>query len=347
LTVGGKNVWPMWDDSGERLFYVSTRSGSENLWALDVRDGSPVGEAVPLTTFESGRVLWPTAAVDRPLIAFERDFGVWTLDLETGRTAALDVRLVGAVEGPRPELRTMDDDFESLAVAPDDRKLAFVARGEIFAAPTGGAGPAFRVTDTPAAEDDPAWRPDSQEIAYVSWRTGTPQVFAYDFASETERRVTEGTARSSNPTYSPDGRYLAYTRDGSALHVVDLEGKLARTVCAERGTPEYGFCEGERPDVPAMRLRYWQAQPEAYRYSLTTPIPPSCQDLGEWRQVRAWSRDGSEYELCELTHRRLRHLSALIVHTASGYEMHLFSQNYPNIDLAFERRLRILPGPLQ
>lgn len=125
----------------------------------------------------------------------------------------------------------------------------------------------------------------------------------------------------------------------------DIGGKLAHTSCAERGTPDYGFCEGERPDIPSMRLRYWQAQPDAYRYSLTTPVPPSCQDLGEWRQVRAWSRDGSDYELCELTSRRLRHLSALLVHGPSGYEMHLFSQAYPNVDPTFERRLRIIPSP--
>lgn len=125
----------------------------------------------------------------------------------------------------------------------------------------------------------------------------------------------------------------------------DIGGKLARTSCAERGTPDYGFCEGERPDVPSMRLRYWQAQPDAYRYSLTTLVPPSCQDLGEWRQVRAWQRDGSDYELCELTSRRLRHLSALLVRNPSGYEMHLFSQAYPSIDPAFERRLRIIPNP--
>jgi len=119
-------------------------------------------------------------------------------------------------------------------------------------------------------------------------------------------------------------------------------GKVPGLTCAERGTPDFGFCEGQRPEAPAMRLRYWQAQPEAYRYSLTTELPPSCQDLGEFRQVRAWSREGASYELCELTNRRLRHLTALIVHAATGYEMYLFSQTYPNFDPAFERRLRIV-----
>jgi hypothetical protein len=121
-----------------------------------------------------------------------------------------------------------------------------------------------------------------------------------------------------------------------------IGGKLPETRCAERGTPDFGFCEGQRPEAPSMRLRYWQAQPEAYRYTLTSELAPSCQDLGEFRQVRAWSRDGASHELCELTNRRLRHLTALIVHGATGYEMYLFSQTYPNFDAAFERRLRIV-----
>jgi len=124
----------------------------------------------------------------------------------------------------------------------------------------------------------------------------------------------------------------------------DIRGKLLEPHCAERGTPEFGFCEGQRSDVPGMRLRYWQTQPEAYRYALATTRPPSCQDLGQYRQVRTWSRGGSDFELCELTDRRLRHLSALIVHTPpEAYEMHIFSQDYPGIDPEFERRLRVIP----
>lgn len=119
-----------------------------------------------------------------------------------------------------------------------------------------------------------------------------------------------------------------------------IAGKVGEVRCGERGAADFGYCEGERPGVPAMRLRYSEAQPEAYRYALVTPVPPSCQDLGEHRQVRAWTREGVDYELCELTQLRLRHLTALIVRAAAGYEMYVFSQSYPNVDAAFERRLR-------
>lgn len=128
----------------------------------------------------------------------------------------------------------------------------------------------------------------------------------------------------------------ATARDGK------IDGKLARVSCAERGSPEYGFCEGRRDEAPEMGLRYWQGTPEAYRYELVTEQAPSCVDLGEYREVRAWTRDGVAYELCELTNRRLRHLSALLVHTPSEHRMYIFSNAYPARDAAFEQELRVI-----
>jgi hypothetical protein len=121
----------------------------------------------------------------------------------------------------------------------------------------------------------------------------------------------------------------------------DITGKVPSVSCAERGTPLFGFCEGPREQAPNMSVRYWQAQPGAVLYSLTTETTPSCQDLGEYRLVRAWQRDGSDLELCELTNRRLRHLSALLVHTPPRQEMYIFSQEYLALDPSFEQRLRV------
>jgi len=222
LTTGGKNSWAMWDETGDHVYFMSDRSGSENLWSVAANAGGTGGEK-RLTDFSEGRVLWPTIAVDRPLIAFERNFGIWTHDVASGRTTELDISLMGSVEGPRPEVENMTDGFRGLAVSPDEKKVAFVARGEVFAAPTEGDAPAARVTDTPAAESDVTWSSDSDEIVYVSWRNGNPQIFAYDFMTEQERQLTNTSSRDDNPGFSPDGRYLAYNRGGQELRVIDME----------------------------------------------------------------------------------------------------------------------------
>lgn len=156
-------------------------------------------------------------------------------------------------------------------------------------------------------------------------------------AARREREEREA-SRSSMLREFPSKSFVEWATDRAG----DIGGKLQKVSCAERGAPLFGFCEGQREQAPGMGLRYWQAQPGAYLYSLETAAPPSCQDLGDHRLVRSWQRDGSQLELCELTNRRLRHLSALIVHTPPRHEMFIFSQEYLALDPGFERRLRVV-----
>jgi tricorn protease len=229
VTTGGKNLWPMWSGDGESIYFMSDRSGAENLWRTASNAGTSGGDQ-RLTDFTEGRLLWPSIAIDGELIAFERGFGIWTHDVRTGRTTELDIRLLGSVEGPRPELLREDDGFSGLAVSPDGDKAAFIVHGEIFAATTDGDVPAVRVTDTPASESDIAWAAGSDEIVYVSWRNGTPQIFGYDFGTGEERQITATTGRDDNPVFSPDGRYLAYNRAGRELRIIDTEDGEDRAV---------------------------------------------------------------------------------------------------------------------
>jgi len=152
-------------------------------------------------------------------------------------------------------------------------------------------------------------------------------------AARRERELREA-SRSALLREFPSRSFVEWATERGG----DITGKAPSVSCAERGTPLFGFCEGQREQVPNMSVRYWQAQPGACLYSLATEAPPSCQDLGEYRLVRKWQRDGSELELCELTNRRLRHLSALLVHTPPRHEMYIFSQEYLALDPSFERR---------
>jgi tricorn protease len=208
ISVGGKNLWPMWGTDGATIHFMSDRSGAENLWSV-AKDG---GQEVQLTTFDDGRLLWPSISADGRTIAFERDFGIWTLDVATRAVRRLDIRLMGAVEAPVAEVKRETQGWSGIAVAPDGRKWAFIAGGDVWATTMEGDVPATRVTDTPEAESDVVWTSDSRQIVYTSWRGGTPKLYAYDFTTDTERQITTGDGRDGSPRFSPDGRYLAYTR---------------------------------------------------------------------------------------------------------------------------------------
>src|SRR4051812_5984399 len=72
IEAGAKNVWPMWMPDGKQLYFMSDRSGSENLWTT-----ATGGRPRQVTKFTTGRVLWPSISYDGKSVVFERDFKIW------------------------------------------------------------------------------------------------------------------------------------------------------------------------------------------------------------------------------------------------------------------------------
>src|SRR6185437_7871323 len=125
-----------------------------------------------VTQFKDGRVLWPSATSRADTIVFERNFRVWKVDTRTGASAEVPITRVGAPAGPAVDHLRLTSRFQDLALSPDGKKVAFSARGEIFAASAKDGSDAARVTMTPAAESQAAWSPDSRRLVYSSERDG-------------------------------------------------------------------------------------------------------------------------------------------------------------------------------
>ncbi len=233
---GAKNIWASWTPDGRSLVFMSDRDGAENLWRVDAAAARRIEEnatgedgAEALTRFTEGRVLWPALAADGGAVVFERDFGIWRMDLPDGEPRRLDIRLRGAAQGPGVEHVRLTSDFGDLALSPDGRKVAFTARGEVFATAADSGGPAARATRTVSQESEPSWGPDSRRITYASRRTGGSSIYVYDFASEAETQVTSGPG-DVTPVFSPDGERIAYVREGRELRVRDVDGGRDRLV---------------------------------------------------------------------------------------------------------------------
>ena len=222
---GAKQLWPMWNGDGKSLFYVSDRGGHQNIWTLTLGQ-----QPRQVTKFTDGRVLWPTISTDGKTIAFERDFEIWTLDTASGRAAHVAITRRGLPSGPAVEHLTLNNGFQDLALSPDGRKVAFTARGEVWAASARDGGDAARVTNSYARESQVAWLPDSRRIVYVSERDNVTHLFMYDFTTSKETQLTSASTGDGAPRVSPDGKSLAFVRDGKELRVIDIEAKTERAV---------------------------------------------------------------------------------------------------------------------
>jgi hypothetical protein len=149
-----------------------------------------------------GRVLYPSITTDGKTIAFERDFGVWTVDVASGNAKALPIALRGAIASASDEHLVLTNGFQEMALSPDGKKVAFIARGEVFATSAADGGDAVRVTRTPSIESQLAWAPDSRRLTYASNRDGAWHVF-YMISRKTRRRSSHADRR---PTCRLAGR---------------------------------------------------------------------------------------------------------------------------------------------
>ncbi len=92
-----------------------------------------------------------------------------------------------------------------------------------------------RVTDDPAIDTEPAWSPDSSEIAFTSDRTGLPQIYTVSSSGGEAHRVSIEGKKNMRPAYSPDGAELAlvhYEGSRSRIGLLHLQGHVFRTVSA-------------------------------------------------------------------------------------------------------------------
>ncbi|MDB5708725.1 MAG: peptidase [Sphingomonas bacterium] len=213
-----KHAWPMWSPDGAAITYMSTRSGSENLWRMPIAGGA----AEQLTKFSDGRLLNPSMAANGSAIVFERDFAVWKYDPASGVAAPVSITLRGT-SAETPRRHDSIASFTRMALSPDGQKIAVIGHGEIFAVPAKDGGVAQRITTSIGAERELVWAPDSKRMLYISERGLEHRLAEYDAPSGRETLLTEK-GIASVPAYAPDGKSAVYVLDDKELHLITFAG---------------------------------------------------------------------------------------------------------------------------
>ena len=291
---GAKEMWPMWARDGRSLYYVSDRSGSENIW---VRGQGAKPRAV--THFTNGRVIWPSISADGRTIVFNRDSQIWRMDTDGGTPAPVSITRRGVAAGPAVEHLRLSDQISEFALSPDGKKTAFIVRGEIFAVTTSEGGDGARVTKTSAEESQIAWSPDSRRLVYVSDRDTTSHLFLYDFGSGTETRLTNDAASDATPRYSPDGKMIAFERGGAEIRVLEVDSKRERVVA--RGQLQRPPLNSDRPFVwspDSKWIAYMPVGEKLFRNIYAAPVAggdsrPITFLANVGSNTISWSSDGT------------------------------------------------------
>ncbi len=89
-----------------------------------------------------------------------------------------------------------------------------------------------RLTDHWAIDTSPTWSSDCSQIAFVSSRSGGPQIYVMAADGSGQRRLTYQGTYNTSPSWSPKENKIAFTardeRNRFDIFTVDLEGNIER-----------------------------------------------------------------------------------------------------------------------
>jgi TolB protein len=122
-----------------------------------------------------------------------------------------------------------------------------------------------RLTKVPSLNTSPYYSPDGQHIAFVSDRSGSPQIYIMDRGGETKgesaKRLTFGKGSYYTPVFSPNGQHLAFTKKHGGTFYVG--------VLKPDGTSERTLAQGFFVEAPT-----WSPNSQMVMYTRRTPINP-------------------------------------------------------------------------
>lgn len=208
ITGDGNNYRARWSPDSKRIAFISTRSGSAQVWTMDP-DGSNAKQVTSLAT--------------------EADGVIWSGD---GKTLVFTSEVYPECSTPECNKSKLDAEKDSKVKARTYTSLLYrhwdswqgARRKHLFAVPADGGTPRDMTPgnrDVPpfslGGPDDYAVSADGLELCYTINTDPNPAlstnsdlwVVPLDGSSEA-RKVSENPGADNSPVYSPDGRYLAY-----------------------------------------------------------------------------------------------------------------------------------------
>lgn len=223
----GEDRNPIYSEDENSIYYLSEENGNFNIYKRALVGG----RSTQLTDFEMHPVRF--LSMGNQTLCFSYDGELYTMkEGEEPQKLSITIR-TQAIANPDKFIK-INGGVQEMAIHPNGKEIAFIARGEVFVTSVDGAM-TKRITNTPEQERFVTFGPEGKSVVYASERNGKWHIYEstrtraeeepFFFAST----VLEEKALISNeydnylPRFSPDGKKLAYVEGRRTIKVLDLE----------------------------------------------------------------------------------------------------------------------------
>ena len=253
----------LWSPDGTRIVYTSRRTGTRDIWTVDVRTKqrvqvttdvrddyngrwSPDSKWIAFLSDRGGQTdLWIAPSSGGKAVRVTNDISLesparWTPDgsalyFLSGRTGA-ELQMVPVSGGTARTVARLDGyQIQSASLSPDGGTIVFDSdrsgNPDVWSVPVAGGEPT-PLAVSPTVDGSPSFSPDGSQILFFSDRAGSQDLYVMPAAGGAPRRLTElAGAVGTEPVWSPDGRTVAFSSSA------DTPTGDLWTVPAAGGTP--------------------------------------------------------------------------------------------------------------
>lgn len=194
-----------------KIVFTSFRDGHPEIYLMNSDGSSPVR----LTRNPEGNYA-PGWSPDGRLIVFH-----------SKRDGDDEIYIMNADGTRQRRLTQLKASVFALSWSPDSTQLVFVTSAGEFNSKVYTA----RIEDSTVRclsigenyDTSPTWAPDSNTIAFVSERDGSPEIYTMREDGSDQRRLTQNQLTEHSLIWSPDGKRIAFSAEG-AIYLINADG---------------------------------------------------------------------------------------------------------------------------
>ncbi|GAC22164.1 S41 family peptidase [Paraglaciecola arctica] len=208
--------------SGERLYFISNQSGSDNIWSMKLNGRDQQQH----TQYQDWEVR--TARLNNNKIVYQLGADIKIFDISSGQSSVVDIALTSDF----PELREhwVNDPLKNLTSAKqagDTKKVLLTARGRVAIAATDGS----RLIEIATPEDSRTRKAllshDKKSVYALNDSSGEMEIWQYpaDGSQGGEQLTFDGKIFRWDLYLSPDGKSIAHDDKNGDLWLLNIASK--------------------------------------------------------------------------------------------------------------------------